>query len=370
MANLAKTCRSAHELVQSFLPRAFNINAALRRFFKEPLKFRSLQRESGMLISGSFALQFLDRTVYDDSDLDLYCNFQDREKMGLWLMNDEGYTFAPNSLQDPDFRQASADAPHVIDLGPYVNLRGISTVFTFTKKVRENSEDVRKVQLIVVHRSPMEAILNYHSSWWPIPVTFSHTHRSCLAATVMNVIAYDYAYSLYPRATFEERLFLLCVRKAHRHVAAIDKYRERGFIILHEKTARDPMVWKICDNTIFPTQIPRWMGDEYTWRLPLSLDGLESRPAVDDEGDRALTTDPCFVTSWTHELALKDIALSRTAPISVESRIKYDVVAMNAYKYRYVCAPYSRSRLVTVMALLMHLYNLAPIDSGDTDTQS
>ena len=47
----------------------------LARFFPDPgdvLAFRQLQTELQSLVSGSHALQLLDRTVYQDSDLDLY----------------------------------------------------------------------------------------------------------------------------------------------------------------------------------------------------------------------------------------------------------------------------------------------------------
>ncbi|KIJ42145.1 hypothetical protein M422DRAFT_171479, partial [Sphaerobolus stellatus SS14] len=52
--------------------RAFNINDFLKRFLKDPRKFRSLQTRTGALISGSQALQLLGRTRWPDSDLDLY----------------------------------------------------------------------------------------------------------------------------------------------------------------------------------------------------------------------------------------------------------------------------------------------------------
>ena len=43
MLRLAKTCRQAYNAVTSYIPRAFDINKQLSRFFSDPLGFRSLQ---------------------------------------------------------------------------------------------------------------------------------------------------------------------------------------------------------------------------------------------------------------------------------------------------------------------------------------
>ena len=163
IARLERTCRSAKDLVESYKIRAFNINHSLRRFFSQPLAFRSLQAETGMLISGSFALQFLERTIYIGADMDLYCFFGDREQIGLWLIETQGYMFVHNSRQNPDFKVAVTEAPD-IEADPYSRMRGISTVYTFTKPSGRPEDDLLKVQLIVTYRSPMEAILNFHSS--------------------------------------------------------------------------------------------------------------------------------------------------------------------------------------------------------------
>ncbi|THG92955.1 hypothetical protein EW026_g8134, partial [Hermanssonia centrifuga] len=58
---------------------------------------------------------------------------------------------------------------------------------------------------IVASQAPMEVILNFHSS------------------VVLNVIAWDTAYSLYPHATFERRLSLFLLGRK-RDESAIQKY--------------------------------------------------------------------------------------------------------------------------------------------------
>ncbi|KAI0083193.1 hypothetical protein BDY19DRAFT_864524, partial [Irpex rosettiformis] len=70
--------------------RLFNIHKRLSNFFEDPISFRRLQFETGMVISGSFALAFFHRCVYIDSDLDLYVVDGAHNWVGLWLM-DNGY---------------------------------------------------------------------------------------------------------------------------------------------------------------------------------------------------------------------------------------------------------------------------------------
>ena len=45
---------------------------AFGRYFADPAAFRELQLRTGLIISGSTALQFLDRTTYEGADLDIY----------------------------------------------------------------------------------------------------------------------------------------------------------------------------------------------------------------------------------------------------------------------------------------------------------
>lgn len=69
--------KQIHATVASHHNRAFRIDALLAPFFT-PLEIRNLrfwQARISMLISGSQALQFLNRRSYRDSDLDLRLNY-------------------------------------------------------------------------------------------------------------------------------------------------------------------------------------------------------------------------------------------------------------------------------------------------------
>ena len=83
MSYVNHTVRSA---TQDFASRAYNVNRRLLRFVKDPVTFRSLMARTRMVISGSFALQFFDRTFYPESDLDLYLHpNRDMIEVGLYL---------------------------------------------------------------------------------------------------------------------------------------------------------------------------------------------------------------------------------------------------------------------------------------------
>ena len=69
---LSQNCHAANNTRASFTRCAFNINCHLGHFFQNPLEFRTIQAETGTIISGSSALQFFDREIFEDSNLDLY----------------------------------------------------------------------------------------------------------------------------------------------------------------------------------------------------------------------------------------------------------------------------------------------------------
>lgn len=188
---LSRTCTIASDSRASFNRRAFSINRELGRYFGNPLQFRNLQAQTGTLISGSFALQFFERTVYEDSDLDLYLHPGHLYQVGSWLIDNEGYIYvkeeSPGSqllLQSFDeFHEAcdNLDLRHVspaVMLSPLLHrpLHGptsgdpssysrpevIRATLTFIKNIGQPTQ--RVVQLVVAYYTPMDVILQFHSS--------------------------------------------------------------------------------------------------------------------------------------------------------------------------------------------------------------
>jgi len=92
----------------------------------------------------------------------------------------------------------------------------------------------------------------------------------------MNFITHDKAYSLYPRATFEQHRSLVFLRGTPARDKALAKYTERGWSALNSIT--EPDFYDL--NSAF-VRGPRFVGDSKTWTIPIfpkidtpSQDGL------------------------------------------------------------------------------------------------
>ncbi len=147
---------------------SFNIDRSLSRFFPDnTLQFRSLQASTGTVISGSYALQFFDRSHYPESDLDIYVPFGSQRAIGEFLLG-IGYNFMPSRSQSPTFDAAigRGGAYHHPRCTTYSTraraFHAVLDVFTFNKP--SLSRSTLKVQVIVTESNPMEAIFNFHSS--------------------------------------------------------------------------------------------------------------------------------------------------------------------------------------------------------------
>lgn len=163
--SLVRLCKANHDArraVTDYIDSSFNIDKILSRYFSDPKSFRSLQSQTGTLISGSTALQFFDRSFYPESDLDLYVHMSWRIRVAQWLFN-EGYIFVPSEKQDPNFDVAINHQRLLRGRARYV-MTGVAGVFTFVKRLVNSPFSERKVQMIIAAFTPMEVILNFHSS--------------------------------------------------------------------------------------------------------------------------------------------------------------------------------------------------------------
>ena len=109
----------------------------------------------------------------------------------------------------------------------------------------------------------------------------------------MNIIAFDAAYSLYPRATFEERRSLSFANLTERDFRALGKYTLRGWSTLsniwpHELEAA---------QALFYIGQERSVTDRFSWVVPLNTTGVElrSRPSALSQ---PFTWDPVLHNSW------------------------------------------------------------------------
>lgn len=161
--------KESYHTVNNFNQRAFRIEQVLAPFFdqKEIDELRLLQYRTGILISGSTALQFFDLVVYPDSDLDLYVELRHCRPLAEFLA-DVGYQFQPTPRQRSTFDEALAFTLSLNfagtqnlhdeeeDFQGYVN-NGIASVYNF-------SRGSKRIQVITSHTCSMDVILSFHSS--------------------------------------------------------------------------------------------------------------------------------------------------------------------------------------------------------------
>jgi hypothetical protein len=110
-------------------------------------EFVKMMKETHAVISGSTALQFFDRTIYQRADLDLYL---DSRYLGVWKSKvfGFGYKLVP--------RVERKETPS--DSG-YPCFEEIDTLDSFK---HEGTNKV--IQLMATKASPVRAILDFHSS--------------------------------------------------------------------------------------------------------------------------------------------------------------------------------------------------------------
>jgi hypothetical protein len=116
-----------------------------------------------MIISGSTALEFFDRTEYINSDLDLYVDHRYREPIALWLQS-IGYTFMPRpSIGPQSIETALNDDSHEHNnTGTLVYEYPCAIMVLDFIKSTLNPRPI--IQLITSTASPLELVLRFHSS--------------------------------------------------------------------------------------------------------------------------------------------------------------------------------------------------------------
>ncbi len=183
----SQTCKAAKSNVQVYMEHAFSVDRLLGRYFTPPeiLRFRELQCLTGALISGSTAVQFFDRATYPDSDLDVYVEHKLVRPLAEWLV-EIGYKYTPLAQSanmatlDVAFATNPPERGHVpqIDAGDVFfsgqHYAKSSLVLNFEKKHPQ-----RVIQLIASLTSPLQSILDFHSSTsiilpYAIPIVIAH----------------------------------------------------------------------------------------------------------------------------------------------------------------------------------------------------
>lgn len=182
LRRVARTCAGARQAVDNYLTHTLSINKLLTRFFviDDVLAFRNLQARLEFVISGSQALQLLDRVVYPESDLDVYVFPLDGEVVGRWLL-ERGYEFIPQPhLPAATLETALATMPSLPENASRATQQrweqygvpSVRRVLNFKKRTPAGDPAVPldadptalKVQVIVALTAPLHTIVNFHAS--------------------------------------------------------------------------------------------------------------------------------------------------------------------------------------------------------------
>lgn len=197
----------------------------------------------------------------------------------------------------------------------------------------------------------------------------------------MNVISYEKAYCLFPRATLEKRLSLLsssCRGRSKRRSAGLEKYARRGFRMLAtlppDELEPDPAsALTAAASAPFPDALAyapflygrptalaivgrtspapaagaaqrkpwpafrvgwRWIDDSASWVLPLPLTGIALPPAANTTTP-VLTHDPVAVCNWEvrYPVPARGHGRARHDPGAV---MHFEVATGKVLRYRYL----------------------------------
>ena len=179
-----------------------------------------------------------------------------------------------------------------------------------------------------------------------------------MTACVMNFITYERAYCLYPRATLETRLSLVCTDRNDEVIARVfDRYTARGWTILY---ALGPTIPTSAQNDPAFSSRSRWVDDGQSWSIPLSaIPEQDPQLPTAHLGEPALSRDPSSVTNWR---------LDQRDPITQEAvQIFYSLDSPLLF-YHYLTVhtiPFQHPEL-------QHLFDIAedqaPISENTTDS--
>jgi hypothetical protein len=140
---------------------AFNLSKLLEPFLpnEDVDAFRQILKTSGGIISGSTALQFLDRQSFDGaSDLDVYVPYKNVSILAEWF-------------HQHGFSKCAHEHSNIDVVLNYTHSGEIKQVANFIAV-----DSIRVIQLVSTKRDPVFAVLDFHSSMSSHP--FLHARNS------------------------------------------------------------------------------------------------------------------------------------------------------------------------------------------------
>ncbi|KAF7969375.1 hypothetical protein HWV62_27462 [Athelia sp. TMB] len=258
--SFGRVSKSARTCIENYHLVTFNINRHLATFLPDPIAFRSMQARTGAVISGSNVVQLLDRTYYNEADLDIYVNPGHGYEVGEHMIREQGFRLIDKHAEQPTKLDLEASIEHLTLMAMGAANEAVNTLYRqgsihivcFMEHITDRGQ-VREAQLIM-------------------------TADTC----VMNIITFDKAVALYPLATFE-------MRTNHRMVLhgalastiasadqAIVKYTARDFVLQREHAANECRV-------LFAHGCDRKVGDRWCWTIKFNMQGVARRKPLEKE---------------------------------------------------------------------------------------
>ncbi|MCJ1309699.1 hypothetical protein MMC25_003359 [Agyrium rufum] len=247
--SLSRTSKALSHIYQSLLQTQFQIDPQLRRFFDDPTAFRSRLAKHNALISGSFALQFFERAVWTDSDLDLFFEYSEAvvEDFMAFLTDTEKYDYTGMSLV-----HSEVEYP----------IKGLVAIYRFKKQPTDKYPWTRRIELITTEGAPLNHIIGRF-----------------YATVVINVISWNCAYSIFPLITHVYRkavkLNAFLSDGPWKGTEGIEKYAKRGWTAQNRTSPEDEKVKK------YPVRAKRCVGDQFTWKIAFNTDRVAAPPIAD-----------------------------------------------------------------------------------------
>ncbi|KAJ7783130.1 hypothetical protein B0H16DRAFT_1803411 [Mycena metata] len=213
-----------HNVVRYYKSIVWNPDIFFERWFRDsPTEFRRTLGECGAAVSGSQITQFLDRTIYDESDMDIFLRIGGVQHMGGWLES-QGYTYSESDTSDYEaFSRDLLRLSSRIILERNPTATSIKGVFDYARYIASTTVIfIQKIQLIVVDTNPIHHIIfDFHST------------------AVINYMVADAVVSVFPRSTLLLHKSYV-VRSRQETIARTmqwkNKYRERGYQIIRKRT--------------------------------------------------------------------------------------------------------------------------------------
>ncbi|EIN09209.1 hypothetical protein PUNSTDRAFT_44613 [Punctularia strigosozonata HHB-11173 SS5] len=279
---LAQTCSDWNSRVCEYMRYRYKINHSLSHFFADPMAFRRIQYDTSSLISGMFALSFIGRYNWTVNQLDVYVPRYRVHPVVRFLLN-SAYRYVPRAQQNSILRYELAGPTQTVRFQDGVRPlfcsgqhdRGVHAVYTFQKTlVTHDKETVLTIHIVESVDAPMHPILNLDST------------------VGMNIISYERAYSLYPRATFEEKKGLFLPNPGHRDIDGVREFTSYRWTLFN-----------IVNTEVYPLfkTRSRWIDDGYSLKISLHRSRDErmtftySRP---NAATHCTLADPARVTNF------------------------------------------------------------------------